>query len=588
MCGIAGIQLNTTSALLSEQFLNNLATLLAHRGPDGRNHLAINNTALVHTRLAIIDLSGGTQPLSLNQVHLVANGEIYNYKELASEFSPLDLKTHSDCELPLHLWQIMGADFVKKLRGMYAIAVYDDATGILSLSRDPFGIKPLYYAKLDNGIAFASEPQALIKSGLVKARLNDTAREEFLQLQFSMGAKTIFAGINRVLPGETLSCKDGQIISSTRQEALVTQSSSVVSDSEALLNLEKCLSDSVSVHLRTDVPYGVFLSGGIDSSVILGLTARLTEQPILCFTAGFDVPEAVDERLKAAKMAASVGARHESIEINESMVWQHLPKIVAAMDDPCADYAIIPTWFLARFASQEVKVILSGEGGDELFGGYGRYQHFMRHPLLGRKKMRARGSFDRVKNILRESPKAWRRTIELNEQKVAGLYRSRLMQAQALDCADWLPHDLLLKLDRCLMAHNIEGRTPFLDPLVAKFAFNLPDHLKVRAGFAKWILRQWLHNNFPAAAAFSPKQGFTVPIADWINKKSTVLGQLVAAQAGVAEIAEADKVLNLYNNIGRQKGAGAAAWILLFYALWHQHHILGCAVDGDTFEVLSA
>jgi asparagine synthase (glutamine-hydrolysing) len=281
-----------------------------------------------------------------------------------------------------------------------------------------------------------------------------------------------------------------------------------------------------------------------------------------------------------------LGARHETVEVTEAMVWRHLPEIVACMDDPAADYAIIPTWFLARRARQEVKVVLSGEGGDEIFAGYGRYRSAMRPWWLGGRVMRARGSFDRL-DVLRNRSPAWRDGIAAAEAQAAYGGRTRLAAAQATDIADWLPHDLLLKLDRCLMAHAVEGRTPFLDPGVAAAAFRLPDGLKVRDGMGKWILRRWLEQNCPAARPFARKQGFTVPIGSWIAGQASRLGPLVAAQPGVAEIAEPARVAALLRAADKRH-EGAAAWHLLFYALWHCVHIEGRAPSGDVFETLAA
>ena len=227
--------------------------------------------------------------------------------------------------------------------------------------------------------------------------------------------------------------------------------------------LDRALMESVDLHQRSDVPYGMFLSGGIDSSALITLMARLNNEPVLAFTAGFDAPGAADEREQAAAVARAVGARHESIEITETMVWRHLPEIVGAMDDPTMDYAIIPTWFLARRARQDVKVVLTGEGGDEIFGGYKRYRQATLPWWRGGRTMWAGGSFDKVP-VLRPRPAAWRDGMAAAE---AGRRRAdgrTLAAAQALDMTDWLPHDLLLKLDRCMMAHAVEGRTPFLDP----------------------------------------------------------------------------------------------------------------------------
>ena len=256
------------------------------------------------------------------------------------------------------------------------------------------------------------------------------------------------------------------------------------------------------------------------------------------------------------------------------------------MDDPAADYAIIPTWFLARRARQDVKVVLSGEGGDEIFAGYPRYQSAMKPWWRGGRAMWARGSFDRV-DVLRSRPSAWRDGIAAAETEAIEGGRSRLAAAQATDMTDWLPHDLLLKLDRCLMAHAVEGRTPFLDPGVANAAFRLPDSMKLRDGLGKWILRKWLEKHLPVARPFAPKQGFTVPVGEWIKGQGSRLGPLVAAQPGIVEIADPAKVRTLFGGIRRWRH-GFACWKLLFYALWHRRHILGLPPAGDVFETLTA
>lgn len=586
MCGIAGLVLAPTAPAPDPNVLNQLAQALAHRGPDGSGHTAVGRIALVHTRLAIIDLQGGDQPLFAGPAALVANGEVYNYRELRTEMADTRFATHSDCEPPLHLWLGEGAGYAERLRGMYAIAIHERAARTLTLTRDPFGIKPLYTAQIEGGLAFASEPQALLAAGLVQRALRPAARAELLQMQFTTGADTIFDGIQRVLPGETLVCSDGRVLERHRRNALPEGPPEEIDEATALRRLDRALEESVDLHQRSDVPYGMFLSGGVDSAAILALMARLNDTPVLAFTAGFDVPGAADERQHAAQVARAAGARHESIEITEAMVWKHLPEIVACMDDPAADYAIIPTWFLARRARQDVKVVLSGEGGDEIFGGYGRYRSAMRPWWRGGRVMRARGSFDRL-DVLRAAPTGWRDGIAMAEAREAAGGRTRLAAAQATDCADWLPHDLLLKLDRCLMAHGVEGRTPFLDPGVAQAAFRLPDGLKVRNGRGKWILRQWLERNLPAANPFAPKQGFTVPIGAWIASQGARLGPLVARQPGVAEIAEPGRVAALFRNASSRR-EGFAAWTLLFYALWHRTHILGRAPAGDVFETLSA
>jgi asparagine synthase (glutamine-hydrolysing) len=585
MCGIAGILTVPDAPPPDQVVLDRLTRAIAHRGPDGHGHTVVGRVALVHNRLAIIDLKTGDQPLFAGSAALVCNGEIYNYRELRAEMHGVNFATNSDCEPPLHLWLREGPDYAQHLRGMYGIAIHERTARTVTLSRDPFGIKPLYVAQNGTCLAFASEAQALLAAGIVKREIRPAARDELLQLQFTTGADTIFQGIRRVLPGETLVCADGRVLERRHIDPLPEGGPETIDEEAALTRLDRALEQSVDLHQRSDVPYGMFLSGGIDSSALLTLMARLNSQPVLAFTAGFAHPDAADERAAASAVARALGAHHETIDVTEEMTWRHLPEIVACLDDPAVDYAAIPTWFLARRARQDVKVVLSGEGGDEIFAGYGRYQSAMRPWWLGGRAMRRRGNFDRV-NVLRSHPTAWRDGIAAAEARVAGSERSRLMAAQEIDMADWLPNDLLLKIDRCLMAHAVEGRTPFLDCGVAAAAFRLPDALKVRNGLGKWLLRRWLERHCKAARPFAPKQGFTVPIGQWIGRQGARLGPLVAAQPGVAEIAEPARVTALFRRSNGRRH-GFAAWTLLFYALWHRAHILGLAPAGDVFETLA-
>ncbi len=586
MCGIAGLILSPGAPAPDPTVLSRLIGAMHHRGPDGSGHAVMGRVALLHNRLAIIDLVTGDQPFFAGSATLVANGEVYNYRELRESLPGVSFATHSDCEPPLHLWLRDGTDYATQLRGMYAVAIHERLHRTVTLTRDPFGIKPLYIAPVDGGLAFASEAGALLDAGLVRRQLRPAGVEELLQLQFTTGAETIFQGIQRVLPGETIVCADGHIVDRHRTEAIPALPPESISEDDAMQRLDQALMESVDLHQRSDVPYGMFLSGGIDSATLITLMSRLNDQPVLAFTAGFDAPGGSEEREQAAAIAKSVGAKHESIEVTEKMVWDHLPEIVGAMDDPTTDYAIIPSWFLARRARQDVKVVLTGEGGDEIFGGYKRYDQALKPWWRGGRTMWADGTFDKVP-VLRTRPTSWRDGMAAAQLRSAEGGRSPLMAAQAWDMADWLPHDLLLKLDRCMMAHAIEGRTPFLDKGVMEAAYRLPDDLKLRRGMGKWILRKWLEKNQPAAQPFAPKTGFTVPVGAWIKAQGTRLGPLVAAQPGVQEIAHPDKVEALFRNIHRWRH-GSACWKLLFYALWHRRHVLGQASSGDVWETLAA
>ncbi|MBI3515222.1 MAG: asparagine synthase, partial [Proteobacteria bacterium] len=302
------------------------------------------------------------------------------------------------------------------------------------------------------------------------------------------------------------------------------------------------------------------------------------------FAVGFDGAAVADERAAARQVAQACRAEHIEIGFDEADCWRLLPKVAAAMDDPAADYACLPTYKLAAVARAELKVVLTGEGGDELFAGYGRYRSAMRPWWQGGRAPFSRGVFDRL-GVLRQDGAGWRDGIAAAEVTEAGDGRSRLQVAQAVDCAGWLPNDLLAKLDRCLMAHGLEGRTPFLDPRVAGVAFRLPDRLKVRHGRGKYLLRRLLERRLPGLQAFTPKRGFTVPVGAWIVGRGKALGQLVARQPAVAELCQPGRVEALFQASG--KHVGFAAWSLLFYALWHRANVLGLPPGDDAFEALA-
>ena len=591
MCGIAGL-MTKTGAPPNDGTLDLLEIALEHRGPDGAGRYTYSDTAILQTRLAIIDLNLGKQPFVQKRagggsVALVANGEIYNYRELHDQLGSNHFATSSDCEPPLHLYTRYGEEFPKHLRGMYAIAIYDSDQNCLILSRDPFGIKPLYYVETEALFAFASEPQALIKAGICSATDNAEAMHELLQLQFTCGRETPFGGIYRVLPGETLVIRAGKVIKRSYLPNLTPSSPDKYTVADAMVELERLFMESVNLHQRADVPYGMFLSGGIDSSALLAMMERLNSQPVYAFTVGFDGAETCDEREQARVVAKATGADHIEVPFNENDFWDLIPAAAQAVDDPTSDYAILPTYKLARAAHEaNLKVILSGEGGDELFAGYGRYRRAARVQLFGGRKMRAVGQLDGL-GLLRQSGDKWRyrHTIMEKEQSLRS-HITKLQKAQALDCAFWLPNDLLTKLDRCLMAHSIEGRVPFLDGPLAKFALNLPDSLKVKRGQGKWLLRKWLATSLPESKPFSKKRGFTVPVDQWMTSRSAELGHLLARQPGIIRYCDPKAVQRLFKTSGKRPGQ--AKWTLLFFALWYRYYIEGKTDEGGTFEVLAA
>lgn len=552
MCGIAGI-------IGAPDGARALIDQLTHRGPNGIRVEEVGGNALAHARLSIIDLEGGWQPLHAAGSTIIGNGEIYNYLELAEEFQlGPKLSTGSDFEPLLHIYAQEGERAFDRLRGMYAFCLIG-ADGRTWLVRDPFGIKPLYTRAEGGLIAFSSEPRVFGRA----APKPDIAKQ-VAALHYSLERETAWQRVRRLQPGAIVEVADGALKPLRTRAPFAIGRSSAMDEEQALSALDRVLEDSVRVHQRSDVPYGIFLSGGIDSTAIATMMARLNERPVIAYTCGFDAPGARDERAQAERVANALKLDWNNISFGADDFWRIAPLVAWAMDDPVADYACLPTYKLAEAAKARLTVVLTGEGGDELFGGYGRYRRALRPTWLGGRAAEPQvGEGAHAADAIA----AWRRAAEAP----AGL--TLLQRAQWGDIATWLPDDLLLKLDRCLMANGLEGRTPFLDPELGAFAFNLPDNLKVRGRFGKYLLRAWLARHCPAAAPWEKKRGFTVPVADWIAPRAGDLAislpKLDVIRAGYgAEAARA---------AFGETGNASLRWPLLFLGLWSLIHVEGAA-----------
>jgi asparagine synthase (glutamine-hydrolysing) len=558
MCGIAGV-------LNGERLATDLIAALAHRGPDGIRTESLPGANLAHARLSIIDLEGGWQPLHAAGSVVVGNGEIYNYLELAEDhgLGPL-LATGSDFEPLLHLYAREGPDAFRRLRGMYAFCLVG-GDGRTWLVRDPFGIKPLYLLERDGAVIFASEPRAFLAAGLIDPVMDASAAEDLLGLSYTTGEATIFPALRRMAPGEILEVTPAGLVPHPGRPCLPARAPRREGDESALVDrLDAVLEESVRVHQRSDVPYGLFLSGGVDSAAIAALMARLSDHPVTAFTCGFDAEGAADERGQAERVARALNLDWREVRFDETEFWRLLPRVALALDDPTADYAALPTYRLAEAARDSLRVVLTGEGGDELFGGYGRYRRALRPALLGGRPAEPRPDHPEVLARWREAGRPPR-----------GL--SPLQSAQWSDVATWLPNDLLIKLDRCLMANGLEGRTPFLDPEVADFAFTLPDRFKVRGRFGKYLLRSWLARTCPAAAPWARKQGFTVPVEAWIAPRAADIAPRVAQVEAIRRLRTPEAVAAAF------APGGKGAWPLLFLAVWSLIHLEG-AEPGDALE----
>jgi asparagine synthase (glutamine-hydrolysing) len=574
MCGIAGV----LGPGVAPGAVKAMIESLAHRGPNGIRIEDGDGFSLGHARLSIIDLEGGWQPLHAAGSTVIGNGEIYNYVELTRDFHLTDkVATGSDFEPLLHLYATEKSDAFDRLRGMFGLCLIGDDS-CRWLARDGFGIKPLYHWSHDDKLYFASEPRALQAAGAPRKIVVEHA-EELLSLGYTLGEDTIFEDICRLAPGRTMSfatTPDKAEFGQLANPWLTRDPTPFDSDEEALTALDAVLEDSVRVHQRSDVPYGLFLSGGIDSATIATLMARLNERPVTAFTCGFDAEGARDERAAAEQVARALNLDWRETTFTHEDFWRVLPQVAWALDEPTTDYAVLPTYKLAEAAKGTLTVVLTGEGGDELFAGYGRYRRAMRPAFLGGRAAEPQVDAPHLRDKGRGALDRWRAAAS---EWTAAYGSSVLESSQISDIKTWLHADLLLKLDRCLMAHGLEGRTPFLDEVVADFAFRLPDKLKVRGKHGKWLLRKWLERHCPAAEPWAKKKGFTVPVASFIAPRAADLGPKIAACEGVAQVCDVDAVRAVFAD----DEAAASRWPLLFYAVWWTIHIGG----ADRNSVLS-
>ena len=595
MCGIGGYFLRSGGSAPADT-LDRIEAALAHRGPDGSGRFTDSHVGFVHTRLSIVDLAKGAQPFIAPAEDggkvLIANGEIYNHAALRqAHCSGYDFRSNSDCETLLALWARQGTSALRQLRGMYAAAFYDPGTAEGVLIRDPFGIKPLYVCETANGLFFASEIAALRAIGLADTDPDRLHAACIIDRQFAPDDIAGFPAIRRVAPGEMLIIRNGQIAGAIIDTPLEAGKPDPIV--ATLDGFEAQLHDSVEAHLMADVPVGLFFSGGVDSSAILASLADLRSrdghaEPILTYTVRFD-GGVEDGTELAASLATAEGAQFVDVPYGKTDFLADLGKTALACDDAVADYAILPTLHLARRAARDVKVVLSGEGGDEFFAGYGRYRAGLR-PFGAKFPTRA-GPALRTGLFDRDVARRLARRYELAGATMPGfLHRladrpAALAALQRHDIHDWLPNDLLIKLDRCLMRHGLEGRTPFIDRRLSTYGFHLPLAAKIGPGGGKHLVKSWLERRLPACMPFARKRGFTVPVGGWIAEESRALAPLVAAQDGVAGLIGPDRARAVIESADGRNGL--LAWRLLFYAVWHQIHCRGVSAEQPVADILA-
>jgi asparagine synthase (glutamine-hydrolysing) len=559
MCGIFGIFGVDRDSPADPGLLRGMGRALTHRGPDGGGIHTDGALGMGMRRLSIIDLSTGDQPMANEDgsIWVVFNGEIYNYRELTKELAARGHRfaTTSDTEVLLHLYEEHGAQSVERLRGMFAFAIWDGHTRTLFMARDRLGIKPLYYAETSQGVVFGSELKALVQSPWISPRVSPVGLLAFLRFGYVPGPACILEGVATLPPGHSLTLRAGRAMAPRaywRPTPCFNSGDRRWSEADAVEQLRSLLGDAVRSHLVSDVPLGAFLSGGIDSSAVVATMAREVGEPIQTFSIGFR-EQAYNELPFARRVAVQYGTRHHELMVGPGDLGL-LEEILQAFDEPFADASAIPTYLVSRLARHYVKVVLSGDGGDELFAGYDRYvvDYRRRHlgilgdmglggGLRGLSAILPQGTPGKnflynlslprmeryVDSISLFPPRVLPRLVEPNLlmqeialQSVLPLPATGLdpvSRLQDFDIRTYLPGDILTKVDRMSMAHSLEARVPLLDHVFVEFACGLPPDFRFRAGDTKYILKHAVEDRVPAEILNRPKQGFAVPLADWFS-----------------------------------------------------------------------
>jgi len=540
MCGIFGM-FDRNGGSLSPETVAAMSRTLFHRGPDDQGVFQSQGVVLGNQRLSIIDISEGHQPFvsSDGKIAVVQNGEIYNYRELARELKSdgISCQTHSDTEVLLRLYERDGISFVSKLNGMFSIAIYDGRERVLYLVRDRLGVKPLYL--YDNGtrLIFASEIKALLCCGIPR-QLNPEALHYYLSFNFVPPPYTLFKDVYHLSPGCLIRLDDKQK-ESIRWWDPSTIKSEERSEGDWIEELYTTLDDAVRLRLRADVPFGAFLSGGIDSSAVVGLMASHLDQPVRSFSIGFDDPR-YDETPFAREAAKRFGTNHvtERVGMNVLNLW---PLTTYYCDQPHGDVSFLPTYRVAQLAAKHVKVVLTGDGGDELFAGYDKYatffsqanveslepkefqqvyyQHMTLFDEAEKKKLYHQSFAHQLQGIDSYS------IVQPWFDRVQGM--DCINQTLFLDCMLLLPGNNLVKPDRMGMAVSLEARTPFLDYRVVDLAFRMPGRMKLHDGVTKYILKKTVLPLIGHQLTYRKKQMFTVPIGEWFRHSNNSIAQKV-------------------------------------------------------------
>jgi len=624
MCGICGKLIFDPAARVSPSLIKSMADTISHRGPDDEGYFVSGSVGLGFRRLSIIDVSGGHQPLSNEDgtIHIVFNGEIYNYQELRQYLLGRGhvFRTQTDTETIVHFYEELGEACVEKLRGMFAFAIWDHRSKSLFLARDRVGIKPLYYSQSRNSVIFASEIKAILADPEMKAEVRPSMIDRFLTFDYLPGEETLFKNIYKLAPGHSLSFRAGN--SYKRQYWDLHFEPSPTTFRQAKSRLLNLLEESVTLHMISDVPVGFLLSGGLDSTAMLGLAAGKTSHAISSYTIGFSDSQTTDERPYARLAAQKYGSEHHETTINANQFAEFLPKYIWHMEDPVCEPPAIALYYVSKLAKDFVKVLISGEGGDEAFAGYSNYRSLLWIERLKRLPTPLRQLFSASFSVLTRfgSPGWPEKSAQFLHSRLEESYYGRtshpsrffnrrwqqfyssdfarivdkkfsahaatkhfrnghragpLGKMLYVDTKTWLPDDLLVKADKMTMANSIELRVPLLDHKILELAASLPQNFKVRGFTTKYIAKKTLSGRVPREILDRKKAGFPVPYEKWLREdlKDWVHALLLDSKTTARGYFQKRAVERMLSNDISSGGYSKEIFDLAVLELWHREFL---------------
>jgi asparagine synthase (glutamine-hydrolysing) len=626
MCGICGKLNFERDTRVDPVLVRGMLDRIRHRGPDDEGIYTSGQIALGFRRLSIIDLNSGHQPMSNEDesIWIAFNGEIYNYQELRVDLLSRGhaFKTKTDTEVIIHLYEELGPGCLNKLRGMFAFALWDEREKVLLLARDRVGIKPLYYCQQGNCLVFASEIKAIVADPGIKPEVAPAMIERFMTFSYMPGEETLFKNIYKLAPGSYLRAKEGKIQIHQYWDLNFSKPSKYPNLRDAEVQLLDLLEETVQQHMISDVPVGVLLSGGVDSTALLSLAVQKGDRDLSSYTVGFSHPGVTDERPYARLAAKTFGSRHYEMSISPQEFADFLPRYIWHMEEPVCEPPAIALYYVSKLASGHVKVLISGEGGDEAFAGYQNYRNLLWLERLKKLTKSWNGSVTvglsalngliHSKKLAKYTPLVglpledyyYSRTstpfgyfnssisefytddFRHDQQNAVAAIRRHFTNARDynvldkmlyVDTKSWLPDDLLLKADKMTMANSIELRVPFLDHKVLEFAAALPANYKIRGWTTKYLAKRALSGRVPNEILSRPKTGFPVPYESWMRNglRSWVQDVLLDRRTTNRGYFKKTAIEDLLNKDNTGGGYSKEIFSLLALEQWHRMFLEG-------------